>query len=603
MGASARTGSMYTGSTYAGSPRGSPAAQGSACGPGIGCFQGTHIHDPDSFVNWSYVGAGRGGYEKVQTYNFVGEGCGSFDKEEETRRQGSCCTSLGAVCCRACVGLVVLALVALAVIGGCDLWMSASDGRGAAREHALIPESELRRGTAVRGALSTSRAPGRASATEAPFNCAHWDEEPAAAWSPEHRDWCCRRFGRCPPNATAAPHDCEAGLSDWERQWPPSKRVWCCASTGHGCAKTAKGCDTTCAVSDKSATCRALIQKAANKQFASSENACPLAHGMVLRTCPSCSACPLSVADCKAVRPENASTTYDCEADYNDWQTVWSVGQQAWCCLHVGRACPVTRTSSTTSTTSTYDCTSGYYDWRKLWDGGKQAWCCLHALRGCPTTTTITTTPAPTATTVTQPPATLTTTTPGPTTTTPRPTTTPRATTAIATTMLARTSAPSLVPAKVSATADCHNGCFLDGASRTCRERIVLAAARVLDRPDPCAAASASVMQRCPACASCSMDASGCAALAQTVADGGTVDFPAAKRSPEGAGHARPSTTTQYYDCDAGFSMWDVAWSLAKKRWCCSSAGKACSGPQDGAAAEGRRLASGSGRAARRRDG
>ncbi|CAK0852611.1 unnamed protein product [Prorocentrum cordatum] len=31
--------------------------------------------------NWSYVGAGQGGYEKVETYNYVGEGAGSYDQD------------------------------------------------------------------------------------------------------------------------------------------------------------------------------------------------------------------------------------------------------------------------------------------------------------------------------------------------------------------------------------------------------------------------------------------------------------------------------------------------------------------------------------------
>ncbi|CAK0824592.1 unnamed protein product [Prorocentrum cordatum] len=47
--------------------------------------------------NWSYVGAGKGGYEKVETYNYVGEGAGSYDKDYFSQhvvygwRLRSCC--------------------------------------------------------------------------------------------------------------------------------------------------------------------------------------------------------------------------------------------------------------------------------------------------------------------------------------------------------------------------------------------------------------------------------------------------------------------------------------------------------------------------------
>merc|ERR1711870_72672 len=35
-------------------------------------------------------------------------------------------------------------------------------------------------------------------------------------------------------------------------------------------------------------------------------------------------------------------------------------------------------------------------------------------------------------------------------------------------------------------------------------------------------------------------------------------------------------TSSEPYDCDAGFANWMAGWSVPKKAWCCANKGKGC---------------------------
>jgi len=372
-------------------------------------------------------------------------------------------------------------------------------------------------------------------------------------------------------SAASRSYACQEDLDAWQSTWSHDKQTWCCAAEGVGCPKNSQGCETHCTVGDSKKTCGGQIQHAAKHRFDGKEHACPLAHGLVLSHCPRCSVCRLADAGCQVSKvppivtrasaqdshketptTHSTRTTYDCEDGYNNWKGGWDDGKQAWCCLHVRRACPQTTPSPATANTGHPDCTAGFADWENLWDEGKQAWCCLHRNRACPvsSTTRTTTTTVPTTTTL----VVTTTTTAALTTTLPAPP----------------------VPQGQPSSGDCANQCFLHGELATCEVRIVqIAADSFLSQQDPCAAAQKQLLQTCPACASCSLDPEGCAQRAARVLDGQPADGNVAVPAPV-ATAAILSTTTQYYDCDAGFSMWSVAWSKPKQRWCCSSRGRAC---------------------------
>jgi len=93
-------------------------------------------------------------------------------------------------------------------------------------------------------------------------------------------------------------------------------------------------------------------------------------------------------------RPPTTTTTpltttrfgYDCTAGYLDWQSLWSVDKQNFCCEHSGRACQTTSRSSTTLPPRpyVYDCRAGEQNWQAGWSVSKKAYCCTHAGTGCP---------------------------------------------------------------------------------------------------------------------------------------------------------------------------------------------------------------------------
>ncbi|OLQ03622.1 hypothetical protein AK812_SmicGene13411 [Symbiodinium microadriaticum] len=72
---------------------------------------------------------------------------------------------------------------------------------------------------------------------------------------------------------------------------------------------------------------------------------------------------------------------WDCTKDFFNWQTLWTVPHQEWCCVHYGRGCPTT-TPATTS--PAFDCDAAFNNWRVAWSSQKKAWCCHKLGRGCP---------------------------------------------------------------------------------------------------------------------------------------------------------------------------------------------------------------------------
>lgn len=73
-----------------------------------------------------------------------------------------------------------------------------------------------------------------------------------------------------------------------------------------------------------------------------------------------------------------SSAPYDCNAGLRNWQSVWSVPKQAWCCQHFTRGCAPATTSLP------FDCTLAFFNWQKAWSPQKKSWCCLRQGRGCP---------------------------------------------------------------------------------------------------------------------------------------------------------------------------------------------------------------------------
>merc|ERR1712151_301525 len=136
-----------------------------------------------------------------------------------------------------------------------------------------------------------------------------------------------------------------------------------------------KGCETMCTIKERELTCEQHVQQQAIHQFLNSENACELAHDVVMRECAHCSSCSLSKTHC-ALDVPSASHNYDCKAELDHWQRRWSLNKKRFCCQHSGEGCP----SHTTSLP--YDCNDGFSTWEKAWSSEKKAWCCHSRDRG-----------------------------------------------------------------------------------------------------------------------------------------------------------------------------------------------------------------------------
>lgn len=78
-----------------------------------------------------------------------------------------------------------------------------------------------------------------------------------------------------------------------------------------------------------------------------------------------------------------ARNDYDCNAGYDNFQTVWSVGQMVWCCEQSGRACPMDKSSGSTSALP-FDCDAGVR-FKFDWSAAKKTWCCSNKKVGCTT--------------------------------------------------------------------------------------------------------------------------------------------------------------------------------------------------------------------------
>ncbi|CAK0834231.1 unnamed protein product, partial [Prorocentrum cordatum] len=89
-----------------------------ACGLGPSTCLGAACTEPGTAVtttHWSYVGDGRGAYEKVQTYNFVGEGEGAFEKDQAVEEDAGP-RSPAACCCLCCLSAALAVLMVALVV-------------------------------------------------------------------------------------------------------------------------------------------------------------------------------------------------------------------------------------------------------------------------------------------------------------------------------------------------------------------------------------------------------------------------------------------------------------------------------------------------------
>jgi len=214
-------------------------------------------------VNWKYVGEGKGGYNKVQSYNYVGAG-GSYNQQQVSKNYGNTARNV-------CKGSLVLGVVGMMVYyyftaphehshsntasaaatesgtttqpassGTPELFnchnmelMIPAKEQYCCQTHQLFcrpgqvtvktPQGQFQQAVALRGSAT-----GPFGAQ--PFECSIGFNSWQIGWSAEKKAWCCTNAGRACPSP--ARFDCVNNRSDG---WTPAKKAWCCEKHHQGC--------------------------------------------------------------------------------------------------------------------------------------------------------------------------------------------------------------------------------------------------------------------------------------------------------------------------------------------------------------------------------
>lgn len=211
------------------------------------CCDGDGDTDNEGFAaepeGWRWMGAGRGSYEPVQTYEYVGEGSGDFEKKEVVLLQGykvrPCCLQLLAAL------LVVLALCLLP-----PLLMPTWHAEPCTGGRALRDEAK-RDYCCERFAQFCERVPAAgitSTNTTAPATSGPPLVLPQPLLPPASPQAVYPSVAQLPstmqtpaPTSRGTPaldarFNCTLGLAAWESLWSVEKSTWCCAHAGNGCA-------------------------------------------------------------------------------------------------------------------------------------------------------------------------------------------------------------------------------------------------------------------------------------------------------------------------------------------------------------------------------
>mmetsp|Transcript_26494 Transcript_26494/g.57511 ORF Transcript_26494/g.57511 Transcript_26494/m.57511 type:complete len:417 (-) Transcript_26494:61-1311(-) len=231
-------------------------------------------------------------------------------------------------------------------------------------------------------------------------------------WSKDQRDYCCSHHSQgCSDHDHPGNVDCVAGFASWRTSWSEEKQEECCRRFGRACpdekidrprppspAPPAPAPTTSEAPTTSSSSTSSSLSSSSSSSSSSSYN-----HNNNdddVSSSSSSSRTPLGPLG------ETTSLPFDCTHNMVTWETAWSAGKKAWCCLHEQTGCPrdydcnegspdswtpmkrdacsTTTTRHTTTELEIYDCGVGYEHWQSMWTQEKKNWCCRHHEKGCP---------------------------------------------------------------------------------------------------------------------------------------------------------------------------------------------------------------------------
>lgn len=377
---------------------------------------------------WAYVGNGRGGYCKVDTFNFVGEGGGNYQKSVSTSGTTYKMTAFGSCCCFLVVVTVLLGVASVV------LPHMAPEFLPALRETVA---NEVADSLGLPPAESSTSTTARPEDVSFEYDCARGD---VSTWAAGQKAWCCEKFqAGCgvafqaapptappaapqmqpppsmlspigqtvpptisPPPLPAAP-PAQAAPATPVQPWPatPAKSVatapifqqvgvggqpattpkppfdcnlglenswlgWSDGKKAWCCQFQHKGC----AAGTAPAVGTVVQQPGAQQPVAAAQPpqlpvAVGVGHGL---------------AGHSQAAAGHVPKPYHCD---NGLSSSWKPGKKAWCCKHETKGCPGGVPLATTTTGLPYNCDDGTTNWKAGWSIMKKGWCCQHAGSGC----------------------------------------------------------------------------------------------------------------------------------------------------------------------------------------------------------------------------
>jgi len=193
--------------------------------------------------------------------------------------------------------------------------------------------------------------------------------------------------------------DCLAGYYDLEKEWSEEKRLWCCAHEKLGCnhlhncnpdapgnlrsswsVEKAHFCCSTFGVCEPSPAPARAAAESWNCNPEVSGNAVDTWTAVQVRYCChnfqlGCEREPLSTSTPASRRnPWPAASAiggeprFDCKTDLLEWELMWSVAKQEWCCRHAKLGCVQVKDCDERSVDDPYH----------RWSLSKKEWCCMH---------------------------------------------------------------------------------------------------------------------------------------------------------------------------------------------------------------------------------
>merc|ERR1711862_209657 len=101
--------------------------------------------------------------------------------------------------------------------------------------------------------------------------------------------------------------------------------------------------------------CASRVRYAAKHLFPKHQQACKMAHTLIVQQCDACATCSVDAVGCappfhfgdheeyddKLGKP-SGKEKYDCDVGFQNWKNNWSVNKALWCCIQKKRGCPST---------------------------------------------------------------------------------------------------------------------------------------------------------------------------------------------------------------------------------------------------------------------